>query len=748
MLRIRGFFKFKLDNAIILNSIWLTESCENEKLEKILSFAIKQGTKELINQYNNWGKLLAPAPVAIGILGQLILMANHRVDFPVNREDPEKVFKYIKYPESFRATLLQISQQGYVAFLKAYNNMNAIRLHSSTVPGDIKDVVRYLMSNNTKVIKLRLPSTLARIEKVAKKSQELSKEVVNEFHLVLSLIHETEKELALISQKTGSESRVYKTKILMEKQAKEFSDKEQLILNEKNAKMNEMMDKLEYSNEYHYNKVIYNDVSFIIELTKREIGHDRYKEDTPFLHDRQRQTRVMKCATKNIQQIFIALFARYRINYKHWHKINNQLFSIYDGSKFIIDLEGILERIQLCPDVDNIIKKGSDFVKKLKSPNAFQPNNRTSEPPYLNEIEEIQILVIKLRPAAFSVIVGSDKQNEIVSKRGWEIYFTSKQQQFNQLNNTSKTLEDIVKLNNNLTEIRRQKTKLLLDRIVNLNINKVLIEEVIYALKLGLNEMGQLKNDWENLIEFFVNIDHLIEETSRNSTGLIEIIETMTPSVQMKEIDQILFEELLDSLKQSNNAIFLVHGIADMYAKVSDLFIMSRMTCLNKMNLMMFDNATDEQLEQEKAKLSDIAKQASEGIEAFFYQQTKQLNETLQFRHQEIFKEYEQLFACIEKNGLIDRAINFTDDNRYFIIYPFYSIFYLECKIHGLHRFQLKSRLNEKLLEVPSGNNRTVRMCWNSHGNKDNNQLWYLDKEKIIRSLATDDCLTSQGKNL
>lgn len=56
-------------------------------------------------------------------------------------------------------------------------------------------------------------------------------------------------------------------------------------------------------------------------------------------------------------------------------------------------------------------------------------------------------------------------------------------------------------------------------------------------------------------------------------------------------------------------------------------------------------------------------------------------------------------------------------------------------------RFQLKSRLNDKVLSVSSDNQLTVATVQKPI--TDNlHQLWYLDLEEIIHSAATNFCLT------
>lgn len=63
------------------------------------------------------------------------------------------------------------------------------------------------------------------------------------------------------------------------------------------------------------------------------------------------------------------------------------------------------------------------------------------------------------------------------------------------------------------------------------------------------------------------------------------------------------------------------------------------------------------------------------------------------------------------------------------------------CRLNN--RFQLKSWLNGKVLGVSIKFDPNVRM-WDSLDK--NYELWYLDEDKIIRSYATDGCLTSHGR--
>ena len=67
----------------------------------------------------NWAEFLTPAPLSIALLGQLMLVAGEK-DFSLENQRPEKGFKFIEHPESFRACLVQVSNTGWRAFNEAH----------------------------------------------------------------------------------------------------------------------------------------------------------------------------------------------------------------------------------------------------------------------------------------------------------------------------------------------------------------------------------------------------------------------------------------------------------------------------------------------------------------------------------------------------------------------------------------------------------------------------------------------------
>lgn len=99
------------------------------------------------------------------------------------------------------------------AFTKASTNINEIGGYIGNLPRFVKNIVKYLVSRNTKVMTLQLPATLKRIQDSNSKSRELSHEIVNEYQKVSELLEERINEVRS-TKATVEEARETKRKYL------------------------------------------------------------------------------------------------------------------------------------------------------------------------------------------------------------------------------------------------------------------------------------------------------------------------------------------------------------------------------------------------------------------------------------------------------------------------------------------------------------------------------------------------------
>ena len=100
---------------------------ENQLLATVTSFN-ENAQNEMVTN------LLTVAP-SIALLGQLQLVSV-KIDFSLLKDgETANSNSKLKFPDSFRASLLQITHAGWDAFQKAEVNMERISLNSKRIPG-------------------------------------------------------------------------------------------------------------------------------------------------------------------------------------------------------------------------------------------------------------------------------------------------------------------------------------------------------------------------------------------------------------------------------------------------------------------------------------------------------------------------------------------------------------------------------------------------------------------------------------
>ncbi|VDI60659.1 Hypothetical predicted protein [Mytilus galloprovincialis] len=135
---------------------------------------------------SNWDQFLTPAPCAIALLGDLILISAN-TDFNLDEQTHRDGFKKPRYPNSFQESLVQVSNAGLSAFNEAHTSMDQIRLHSVDVDGQVKNAVKLLMQGTPEEVKRMLPISLSKIQNIVDESLLLAKASEDRFVGVIEL---------------------------------------------------------------------------------------------------------------------------------------------------------------------------------------------------------------------------------------------------------------------------------------------------------------------------------------------------------------------------------------------------------------------------------------------------------------------------------------------------------------------------------------------------------------------------------
>ncbi|KAG7326014.1 hypothetical protein KOW79_010939 [Hemibagrus wyckioides] len=180
-------------------------------------------TKLVMQPYANWEEYLTPAPLSIAILGELVFISS-KTDFSINKNPPKGGYKFIRYPDSFRACLMQVCNSGWWAFNEAHKNMDQIRLHTMAVPDYMKTAVKILFHDNDEVVEGHLPDQLENIRVIADDCLELASSTEKRFTDVINIIQELLEACVNAEHFYGEELDAIKNKLKEAKLKKQTSE--------------------------------------------------------------------------------------------------------------------------------------------------------------------------------------------------------------------------------------------------------------------------------------------------------------------------------------------------------------------------------------------------------------------------------------------------------------------------------------------------------------------------------------------
>jgi hypothetical protein len=131
---------------------------------------------------------LSQAPFVITSLGHLLLISAEK-DFSLIEHTENATFQYIKYPDSFRACLVQLSNNVWKAFDAAHHGMNRIYMTAENIDKDVKNAVNVIEEGTKKELPF-VSQYLNNIEKQSTECVESAKSITSEFREVANMMHE------------------------------------------------------------------------------------------------------------------------------------------------------------------------------------------------------------------------------------------------------------------------------------------------------------------------------------------------------------------------------------------------------------------------------------------------------------------------------------------------------------------------------------------------------------------------------
>ncbi|XP_051868637.1 uncharacterized protein LOC127568668 [Pristis pectinata] len=624
---------------------------------------VREDSALLLQPYSNWEQFLMPGPLSVAILGEIIFLSAGE-DFAIDKNAPKEGFKHMKYPKSFRASLVQVSNKGWEAFQEAHKNMDQIRLLAVTVPTDMRDVVKFLMQKDPKITEDFLPIPLNSIKTTADKCLKLSTAVEQKFTGVIHLINELLE--ACTSSKGVYEEQLHEIKI-----KKELTEMKEKAARETKAMMEEHHKELEAQmkqakEDYKTSmdsipagweavrmsmaETFVNGISSFISggiIKAMFSGKSSNKCD----NSRSKTNPNYTGGTENniiykaeALQSFIQMLHPFQIKGK---KIDLKKLNSEDGTKALSLCEQNLKKLlqeaangadckekdaalQICETGIGICKE-LEIMRKAKQDDKVEMANLavkikqvmqdsikftsrckakagtmgvTATPPHMARAEPEQNLS-GLETASLNAKIKVE-QTSAQLRASQEMY--------------EKSFENIKKNNEELQQI--------LETLKSCSIKEIDFDKTVQMLLKGLDALGRVKEQWGKMVLFFSMMSNLIESSLNPSLHKFiqysEKISGYSPS-------QLTQDLLYVQISQATNIASLVHMIAETYVQVSTQHLMDRVNSLGRL-LGLDPNRDRLKFEEEHEKFGSDCDEASKAIEDLVKRNKEQYEARVQAR--------------------------------------------------------------------------------------------------------------------
>ncbi|XP_030641429.1 uncharacterized protein LOC115821777 [Chanos chanos] len=617
---------------------------------------MRESTQLIMKPYANWEEYLTPAPLSVAIMGELVYISS-KTDFSINKNAPKDGYKYIKYPESFRACLMQVCNSGWWAFNEAHKSMDQIRLHTSTVPDYMKAAVKTLFHGDDEVVQAFLPDQLQNIQAIADDCVELAEGAEKKFTDVINIIQELLEACVNAEHFYGEELNEMKKKLEEAKMREETAK----IANERSTKAMKRMEKeLEDAHE-NYSKAMdslpngwdmigmnlaeglsESMTSLVSGLTATVInpisrmrlasgalknaceftgGDDGAADEVDKINIMSKSGEILR-ATETLGKFIKGEDIKWKKLYDQKKKCSNTDFTAKQFKRLQSNLEKSpdcdpkLKALHLCESGINICQQLAKYAPEgkcskeetqdiicswkelIKSARAFDSKSKsaTKSPSMTPKPPMMYEQENKSE--------GSGKMS--AGERASENARFRIEQTRTQLDKTREMYEKCVE---NMEKNQKELTDILVT-MRNCEVKEIDFNTTIKMLVKGMDAMGKVKVQWEKMVRFFQMVSNIVKvslsKTLKNFVTAADKAQTLSYNAKLFSKD-LLYNQAF----QASNIASLVHMISETYTEVSNKYLMDRVSSLGK--LMAMDKSKPE-FEQEHHQLRNGCDEAQRGI--------------------------------------------------------------------------------------------------------------------------------------
>ncbi|KAK2864858.1 hypothetical protein Q7C36_004012 [Tachysurus vachellii] len=664
---------------------------------------MRNQTKLVMQPYANWEEYLTPAPLSIAILGELVFISSN-TDFSINKNPPKVGYKFIKYPDSFRACLMQVCNSGWWAFNEAHKNMDQIRLYTMAVPDYMKMAVKILFQGSDEVVEAHLPDQLENIRVVADDCLELAKSTEDHFTVVINIIHELLEACVNAEHFYGEELEEIKRKLeeanLRKQSSEEATKRSEKVLKYMEKQLNEAqesyskamdsmpsgwemmgMDLVEGITEAYatlINRIVSMGPEMLIQnslKTKMSKSPEPEADSIDEIIIYSKSTEILKC-TENIQEIVIENTINWKDLYDQKHKTTKTNFQADQFKR-------IRESLKEFPDcktkekAQNICTKGIEICEELAKYTPEQKCEEAKTNELIKLIRNLNESARKFDSKSKSVTKSpaltpklpmmykeeSNTGKVKASQRASDNARFRIEQSRTQLDQSRETYEKSVE---NMEKNQKELTDILIT-MRKCEIKEIDFNTTIKMLVKGMDAMGRVKEQWEKMVRFFQMVSNIVK--IHLTRTLKNFVSTSQKTQKLSYNGKLFSKDLLyNQAFQATNIANLVNMISTTYTEVSTKHIMDRVSTLGKLMVMDKEKAEGKEFQFEVDQLRNSCDGAQKAILVLVLKNKKEFEEKCLARIEKIDKELLAILpaAAPEEIKSIQAAVQsgFTEEDE------------------------------------------------------------------------------------
>ena len=293
----------------------------------------------------------------------------------------------------------------------------------------------------------------------------------------------------------------------------------------------------------------------------------------------------------------------------------NSVNGTYNATKNSDYFESVLKNVTKCQPIVDVIVKGQKYIESMhslahKKPPSPPSNSSDEETAFEAERKEEFSRIQKLGknftreslllneiaqhvPSTnISPVLSSEMPNESRASRqqmamaDYKIKIHTKSLQ---------ELRNALDHNRKLAIKKTEESIRILQEMYVLKTEDIQYEQAIKMLHTGLNQLNDLKENWSNLVRFFVSINSVIDSIgNKHLEDFNKDVETTSKSV--RNIRKVFVINAIHAkATRANQATALVHGMADTYFKISTKYLMPNVQKLDRLMGLQPDQIPYEQ---------------------------------------------------------------------------------------------------------------------------------------------------------